>query len=88
MADKILAVYGLSAEVLHAIGQGEAPPPQMRDAEVLTTGLVAVWCLRGHFAAARALLSMPRYVPHSLSRRRLNRRLHRLTDLFLRLFDL
>jgi hypothetical protein len=31
---------------------------------------------------------MPRYMPHMLSRSRLNRRLHRLTDLFVMLFDL
>jgi hypothetical protein len=31
---------------------------------------------------------MPRYVPHMLSRSRLNRRLHRLTDLCMMLFDL
>ncbi|MDQ3830214.1 MAG: IS982 family transposase [Candidatus Tectomicrobia bacterium] len=54
----------------------------------MTTGLVAMWCFRGNFEAARALLSTPRYVPPMLSRSRLNRRLHRLTDLFLMLFDL
>src|SRR5215475_14313513 len=60
----------------------------MSDAEVITTGLVAMWFFRGHFEAARALLSTPRYMPHMLSRSRLNRRCHRLTDLFVRLFDL
>jgi hypothetical protein len=43
---------------------------------------------RGNFEAARALLGMPQYMPHMLSRSRLNRRLHRLTDLFLMLFEL
>jgi Transposase DDE domain len=88
MDDKILAVYCLSADILNAIGHAEDPQQQMSDAEVMTTGLVAMWFFRGNFAAARALLSMPRYVPHMLSRSRLNRRLHRLTDLFLMLFDL
>jgi hypothetical protein len=60
----------------------------MSDAEVVTTALVAMLFFRGNFEAARALLSLPRYVPHMLSRSRLNRRLHRLTDLFVRLFDL
>ena len=87
MDDKILAVYGLSADLLHAIGPAEDPPPQLSEAEVITTGLVALWCFRGHFEAARALLRMPRYLPHLLSRRRVNRRLPRLTDLFVRLFD-
>jgi hypothetical protein len=88
MDDKILAVYGLRAEILHAIGHAEDPQPQMSDAEIMTTGLVAMWCFRGNVEAARALLSTPRYVPHLRSRRRVNRRLHRLTDLFVRLFDL
>ena len=88
MDDKILAVYGLSADILHAIGHAEDPHQQMSDAEVMTTGLVAMLFFRGHVEAARALLSMPRYVPHMLSRSRVNRRLHRLTDLFVRLFDL
>jgi hypothetical protein len=60
----------------------------MSDAEVITTGLVAMLFFRGNFEAARALLSTPRYMPHMLSRSRLNRRLHRLTDLFGMLFDL
>jgi hypothetical protein len=88
MDDKILAVYCLSADILNAIGHAEDPPQQMSDAEVITTGLVAMWCFRGNVEAARALLSRPRYMPHRLSRRRLNRRRHRLTDLFLMLFDL
>ena len=42
MDDKILAVYGLSADILTAIGHAEDPQPQMSDAEVITTGLVAM----------------------------------------------
>jgi Transposase DDE domain len=88
MDDKILAVYGLSADILNAIGHAEDPQQQLSDAEVMTTGLVAMLFFRGNFEAARALLSMPRYRPHMLSRSRVNRRLHRLTDLFVMLFDL
>jgi hypothetical protein len=88
MDDKILAVYGLSADVLNALGHAEDPQPQMSDAEVITTGLVAMWCFRGNCEAARALLSTPRYLPHRLSRSRVNRRRHRLTELCLMLCDL
>jgi hypothetical protein len=87
MDEKILAVYGLSADILNAIGHAEDPQPQMRDAEVITTGLVALVFFRGNVAAARALLSTPRYRPHLRSRRRWNRRRHRLTELCLMLFD-
>jgi hypothetical protein len=44
--------------------------------------------LRSNFEAARTLLSTSRYMPRMLSRRRLNRRLHRLADLFLTCFEL
>ena len=88
MDDKILAVYGLSADILNAIGHAEAPQPQISDAEVITTGVVAMWFFRGHFEAAHTLLSAPRYMPHRRSRSRVNRRLHRLTDFFLMLLNL
>ena len=60
MDDKILAIYGLRAEILHAIGHAEDPPPQLSAAEVITTGLVAMLGFRGNCEAARALLSTPR----------------------------
>jgi hypothetical protein len=88
MDDQILAVAGLRADILNAIGPAEDPQQQVNDAEVITPGVVARWFFRGNFEAARALLSLPRYRPHLLSRRRVNRRLHRLTDLFVMLFDL
>jgi hypothetical protein len=35
MDDKILAVYGLSADILNAIDHAEDPQPQLSDAEVI-----------------------------------------------------
>ena len=46
MDEKILALYGLSADVLNAIGHAEDPQQQMSDAEVITTGLVAMLFFR------------------------------------------
>jgi hypothetical protein len=88
MAEKIRAMYGQCTDVLKAIGQADHPQDKMSDAEVITTGLVAMMCLRGHFEAARALLSLPPYIPHMRSRSRLNRRLPRLRHVLLTLFDL
>jgi hypothetical protein len=88
MDEKILAIYCLCADLLQALGPAEDPQQQMSDAEVMTTALVAMLFFRGNFEAARALLSTPRYMPHMLSRSRLNRRLHRLADLFVMPFDL
>jgi Transposase DDE domain len=88
MDEKILAMYCLCTDVLKAIGHTDNPQDKMSDAEVITTGLVAMMFLRGNFEAARALLSMPPYIPHMLSRSRFNRRLHRLKHVLLTLFDL
>jgi hypothetical protein len=88
MDEKSLAMYGLCTDVLKAIGHADNPQAKLSDAEVITTGLVAMLVLRGHFEAARTLLSRPPDLPHLLSRSRLNRRRHRLTPLFLTLFDL
>ena len=88
MDEKMLSLYCLCADCLRALGHAERPQQQMSDAEVVTTTVVAMLFFRGNVEAARALLSMPRYMPHRLSRSRVNRRLHRRTDLFVMLFDL
>jgi hypothetical protein len=74
MDEKILAIYCLCADSLQALGHAEEPQQKMSDAEVVTTALVAMLCFRGNFEAARALLCAPWYMPHMLSRSRLNRR--------------
>jgi hypothetical protein len=88
MDDKILTIYCLCADVVKATGHTEAPQQRMSDAEVISTGLVAMLCFRGNFESARALLRAPCYIPHMLSRSRLNRRLHRLKELLLSIFEL
>ena len=59
MDDKLLAMYGLGPDVLQAIGPAEHPQGKRSDADVITTGLVAMMFWRGHFDTARALLSLP-----------------------------
>jgi hypothetical protein len=88
MDDKIIAIYCLCADILDTIGHVEDPQQRMSDAEVITTGLVAMLFLRSNFEAARMLLSTSHYMPCMLSRSRFNRRLHRLKDLFLVFFEL
>jgi Transposase DDE domain len=88
MDDKILTIYCLCADVLKASGHTDAPQQRMSDAEVILTGLVAMLCFRGNFESARALLRAPCYIPHMLSRSRLNRRLHRLKERLVTLFEL
>jgi hypothetical protein len=42
MDAQILAIYGLCADLLNAIGHVEDPHQHMSDAEVITTGFVAL----------------------------------------------
>src|SRR5262249_58148444 len=49
---------------------------------------IASLCFRGNQASARAMLQQHGYIPHMLSKSRFSRRLHRLKDIFLVLFDL
>jgi Transposase DDE domain len=88
MDDKILPIYCLCADVVKATGHTEASQQRMSDAEVISTGLVAMLCLRGNFESARALLRAPRYILHMLSRSRVNRRPHRLKELLVSIFEL
>jgi hypothetical protein len=59
MDENILAIYGLCADCLQALGHAEEPQQKMSDAEVVTTAFVAMLCLRGNFEAARALRCAP-----------------------------
>src|SRR2546430_8176097 len=60
----------------------------MNDAEVMTTACVASSCFRGNHESARAMLKQHGYIPHMVSKSRFNRRLHRIKDIFIVLFNL
>ena len=60
MDDQLVAMDGLGADLLDALGHVEDPPPRMRDAEVITPGWVAMLSWRRNFEAARPLLSTSR----------------------------
>ena len=86
MDEQILITYCLSADLLIALQHPEDPQCRVSDAEVLTIALTGALYFGGNFERARVLLHQPRYVPRMLSRSRFNRRLHRLTPVFLTLF--
>jgi len=60
----------------------------MNDAEIMTTALIASLCFRGNHESARLMLKQHNYIPHMLSKSRFSRRLHRMKDIFIVLFDL
>jgi hypothetical protein len=59
----------------------------MNDAEIMTTAFVASLFFRGNHESARAMLQQYGYIPHMVSKSRFNRRLHRIKDMFIIVFD-
>jgi hypothetical protein len=88
MDDKIIATFCLCDDVLKAMHHQEDRQCQMSDAEIMTTALVASLCFRGNHESARAMLRPHGYIPHMVSKSRFSRRLHRIKELFIVLFDL
>jgi len=86
MDEHIIAVYCLCDDLLRARHHREDPQSTMSDAEVMTTALVAALYFGGNLQQAGDLLKAPQYIPTMLSKSRLNRRLHRVRELFLTLF--
>ena len=88
MDDKIIATFCLCDDLLKAIHHQEDGQCQMNDAEIMTTALIASLFFRGNQESARAMLKQYHYIPHMLSKSRFSRRLHRMKEIFLVLFDL
>ena len=59
----------------------------MNDAEIMTTALIASLFFRGNHESARAMLQQHGYITHMVSKSRFSRRLHRMKDIFIILFD-
>src|SRR2546422_3263389 len=88
MDDKIIATFCLCDDLLKAMQHQEDHQCQMHDAAIMTTALIASVCFRGNHASARAMLKQYGYIPQMLSKSRFSRRLHRMKDLFIVLFNL
>ena len=87
MDDKIIATFCLCDDLLKAMHHQEDRQGQMNDAEIMTTALIASLFFRGNHESARAMLQQHGYIPQMLSKSRLSRRLHRIKDIFIILFD-
>jgi len=88
MDDKIITTFCLCDDLLKAMHHREDCQCQMNDAEIMTTALTASLFFRGNHESARAMLQQHGYSPHMLSKSRFSRRLHRIKELFIVLFDL
>ena len=87
MDDKIIATFCLCDDLLKAMHHQEDRQGQMNDAEIMTTALIASLFFRGNHESARAMLQQHGYIPQMLSKSRFSRRLHRMKDIFLILFN-
>jgi hypothetical protein len=87
MDDKIIATFCLCDDLLKAMHHQEDRQCQMNDAEIMTTAFIASLFFRGNHESARAMLQQHGYIPHMVSKSRFSRRLHRIKDLFIILFD-
>jgi len=88
MDDKIIATFCLCDDLLKAMHHQEDRQCQMSDAEIMTTALVASLFFRGNHESARAMLKQHGYIPHMVSKSRFSRRLHRIKELFIIIFNL
>jgi hypothetical protein len=88
MDDTIIATFCLCDDLLKVMHHQEDRQCQMNDAEIMTTALIASLFFRGNHESARAMLRQYGYIPHMLSKSRFSRRLHRMKELFIVLFDL
>jgi Transposase DDE domain len=88
MDDKIIATFCLCDDLLKAMHHQENRQCQMNDAEILTTAFTAALFFRGNHESARAMLKQHGYIPYMLSKSRFNRRLHRMKEIFIVVFDL
>jgi hypothetical protein len=88
MDDKIIATFCLCDDLLKAMHHQEDHQCQMNDAEMMTTALIASLYFRGNHESARTMLKQYGYIPQMLSKSRFSRRLHRMKDIFIVLFNI
>jgi hypothetical protein len=88
MDDKIIAIFCLCDDLLKALHHHEDCQCQMNDAEIMTTAFIAALFFRGNHESARTMLKQHGYITHMVSKSRFSRRLHRIKELCISLFNL
>ena len=89
MQDTIVTIYCLCDDMLRGLGHQDDPQARLSSAQVMTVPLVAACFFGGKVERARVFLLEHGYIRQSLSKSRLNRRLHALPlSLWQNVFDL
>lgn len=87
MEDQIDFIYCIVDDILKAMNHQEDQQRKMRDAQLITTAIVAMKEFGGNFEKAKRWL-YPKYIPDTLSRSRFNRRLYAVSNLLQPIFRL
>lgn len=86
MCDCTLAIYCFIDDLLKSLDHQGDPRAKVTDSEVITIALIAMLYFGGNFEKSRLVLHELGLMPRMLSRSRLNRRLHQLSDLLSLIF--
>lgn len=84
--NKTIIVYTIIDDILKIIGHKSDRKQKMNDSEVITTTIIAMLMFAGNIEKARCILRETGLIPDMLSRSRLNRRIHALSDLVYSIF--
>jgi hypothetical protein len=87
MDTAIITTYCLADDWLQARRHQESPQRKVRDAEIMTSAIVAARFFGGNFEDALDLLKGPSYFGSRLSRSHFNRRLHALDSVLDSFFE-
>jgi hypothetical protein len=83
---KIIALYCIVDDMLKSINHYQDSRARVTDSEVITTAFVSALYFGGHLDHGRCFMKIKGYVPRMLEKSRFCRRLHRLSDLLVRMF--
>ena len=86
MDEMIIVTYCICDDLLKARGYRDDPQCRVNDASVCTLAIVSSRLFCGNFEKARCFLIEYKYIPE-ISKSRLNRRIHRLSPIFLEIAD-
>jgi hypothetical protein len=84
--DNVVAPYCITADLLKAIGHQDDQRRELTDAEVITTAFASALYFGGNLEHSRTFMKQSGFMPRTLSKSRLCRRLHKVDELAVSLF--
>ena len=89
METEIIITYCVCDDMIKSLKIKENVQVRMKNAEIMTTAIVAAMFFGGNHERARIFLEENKYIPNMLSKSQFNRRLHAIDgDLWNMLFDI